>query len=944
MLCYAAWVVLAWLALSFPAQAASFDCKKTQTKVEKMICADAGLSKLDDELTKVYGQVLKKISEETLLKKQQQGWLTARNRCQDISCLHEQYQSRIAVLNEANIFKVAEGRASHITGVSVGTSTNRPKLITEEFFAPRAAQNDYDARQGGRAGSVWYKILLGMGISNPAPPTMGGWRTQECRYDNALSVLEQIRTELGESSAYQKLWAANQDKVFSACDTRSTNDTPPTEPTGKSLPKRAQSDFLYQMATWHFYRNRYDKALEIYQRVENMTHAPLRADAAYMTLRALTSLNRPLEAYNKVDTILADSSLQAVYAIARNYRFIIMDKSRYLLEVTPELAKKHLRWLLSLVRVTPESAANLEQSMADYFDAMTQLDSYFPLYDKTSQSVDWWLTDTTPDSSRAQIETSISSADALADRLQSHWSYPNSPRMQAVKALARYDELVDWMQARWAYNVFDTDWLWALHQSQNPYWKQNQNIVAHAWKRWKRGDGAEWLLIAAKRVHPRDPLSEEILQAALPYLSHAWKTGTPEYKAWLFDLWESLIRIYLGREDFANAFFIISERADFADIFVRYEYLPTVHGQSLEKALRWLVYTGKITEARKCLAIIVKQYPNSFKHWRTLLATNWEEAMTSAGQERWYSDATANSPLLWQNMLNELPASVLYELATSPQVGEMQQPFLARSALTRAILLGYDNDLLDKYAVLAAKLNPSIREALLASMARHDKDEYINFLLRMPRFRPVPYVEYAPTVPTYDRQEKDLRAIDTFNHNDNNWWCRFDQQYLEGRVFKAARILPVGNYFFRSEESTSAFENEQGNNSPEDQINSEFSPYLEYQKELLAQHPYKTLIDTKEISEIEKIPSAPQYLSEAVIAREKMIDRESEQTEEVRNQHAANLHHAVRTTRYGCQRNGSHAAYSKDAFDFLHNQYGGTIWAKATPYWFDCSHFRSRCN
>lgn len=96
------------LTLSFAAQAASFDCVKAGTKVEKLVCGDAEISKLDEEIAKVYGEVLKKSPDEALLKKQQRGWLKARNQCKDISCLSDHYRGRLAVLNEANVFKNEE--------------------------------------------------------------------------------------------------------------------------------------------------------------------------------------------------------------------------------------------------------------------------------------------------------------------------------------------------------------------------------------------------------------------------------------------------------------------------------------------------------------------------------------------------------------------------------------------------------------------------------------------------------------------------------------------------------------------------------------------------------------------------------------------------------------------------------------------------------------------
>ena len=46
---------------------------------------------------------------------------------------------------------------------------------------------------------------------------------------------------------------------------------------------------------------------------------------------------------------------------------------------------------------------------------------------------------------------------------------------------------------------------------------------------------------------------------------------------------------------------------------------------------------------------------------------------------------------------------------------------------------------------------------------------------------------------------------------------------------------------------------------------------------------------------------------------------------------AADLKLAIRLTRYGCERNGSHAAYSRAAYERLHAFYADTVAAKATP-------------
>ena len=52
-------VILFWGLFSFQATAASFDCKKASTWLEKTICANPELSKLDEQMAKAYSDALK---------------------------------------------------------------------------------------------------------------------------------------------------------------------------------------------------------------------------------------------------------------------------------------------------------------------------------------------------------------------------------------------------------------------------------------------------------------------------------------------------------------------------------------------------------------------------------------------------------------------------------------------------------------------------------------------------------------------------------------------------------------------------------------------------------------------------------------------------------------------------------------------------------------------
>jgi uncharacterized protein len=78
--------------------AASFDCKLAQGKVETTICADSGLSKLDEQLDAAYKQMRKMSSDERAEKTMQLAWLKERGRCADLACIRRAYASRIAEL------------------------------------------------------------------------------------------------------------------------------------------------------------------------------------------------------------------------------------------------------------------------------------------------------------------------------------------------------------------------------------------------------------------------------------------------------------------------------------------------------------------------------------------------------------------------------------------------------------------------------------------------------------------------------------------------------------------------------------------------------------------------------------------------------------------------------------------------------------------------------
>jgi len=77
------------LALCAPAHAASFDCTKAGTAIEKMICGDDALSKLDEDLNAAYKTALQDTQHAEATRQAQKQWLKTRNACQDNACVYQ---------------------------------------------------------------------------------------------------------------------------------------------------------------------------------------------------------------------------------------------------------------------------------------------------------------------------------------------------------------------------------------------------------------------------------------------------------------------------------------------------------------------------------------------------------------------------------------------------------------------------------------------------------------------------------------------------------------------------------------------------------------------------------------------------------------------------------------------------------------------------------------
>jgi uncharacterized protein len=88
------------LGLSSNSYPASFDCAKASIQIEKTICSEKQLSKLDDLLSQVYKKAALSAANKSALKMEQRSWLkNIRNICQTAGCLENAYKERITALS-----------------------------------------------------------------------------------------------------------------------------------------------------------------------------------------------------------------------------------------------------------------------------------------------------------------------------------------------------------------------------------------------------------------------------------------------------------------------------------------------------------------------------------------------------------------------------------------------------------------------------------------------------------------------------------------------------------------------------------------------------------------------------------------------------------------------------------------------------------------------------
>lgn len=133
--------------------AASFDCRKARSEVERIICGNAELSTLDESLKEAYLQALKRTDIKRKTKVSQRQWLkNERNVCRNVECIKNAYEKRIQELGLLSSYGIIIFRPKQNTPTPMVPATSPKPEVTEHLMKidqpqtkePRPATNSID--------------------------------------------------------------------------------------------------------------------------------------------------------------------------------------------------------------------------------------------------------------------------------------------------------------------------------------------------------------------------------------------------------------------------------------------------------------------------------------------------------------------------------------------------------------------------------------------------------------------------------------------------------------------------------------------------------------------------------------------------------------------------------------------------------------------------------
>jgi hypothetical protein len=702
-----------------------------------------------------------------------------------------------------------------------------------------------------------------------------------CRPEAPLQQFKDRLARLGANHPYVAQWLLAERAVLSVCQLKSKKITvapvlpPPLETMDPAIALLQTQDRAYQHAAMLFYRGDRAGALAEFTAIAADQASLNRPLAAYMVLaiRAGSSAETDSDLRPGGNSVVQrpEDSLKAIQAV-------VADPS---LQSIHAMAAGLIGWIAANGTDASAYAAQLDEAISALMmptDCIDHCPECLKRYEAALSDIGF-----------LQHNIFYSRADS------SDWvltgKLPQEYRTSAaLAALAKTEPMAAWI-------AFPTnpyrDHAWALAAKM----PQSEAVRAYLDRKSERGNSADcpWL-------HENPATDAAILLGLVDNEIARLKTGTDveQHAAALsFDYYNLIRRLLMDADDRRDHFKIaLRHLQDFP-------YKDTMlYGRTVDDSLQYLMTVGRLADARRLRDALKLDRPEGWLPYTSSAGA----LMVLAEDEDHLLRVLATAPSYPREYLNHLPTAELWRLAERDELSRGQRALFARAAWSRDYAMG--RVIGREHDKLLRTLAREITDTWRTPPGRDVKPDDISIVrdvLKSPGLNTV-IEDFSRMPDDKDSQATStLTSLDHYNHNDNNWWCAFDIPRHDAALDEA-----LAQNFRLYDDRPEAHEHVR----------------IMLARALGDSYLFQS-VNPAELAKLSKVECAPQVLSERVVTW-------------VRNSGGAHpdgqaeaLADAVLLTRWGCNRDGSHAAYSWEAFQLLHSRFPDSPEAKRTPYWFN---------
>jgi hypothetical protein len=326
---------------------------------------------------------------------------------------------------------------------------------------------------------------------------------------------------------------------------------------------------------------------------------------------------------------------------------------------------------------------------------------------------------------------------------------------------------------------------------------------------------------------------------------------------------------------------------------------------AVRNSLQYLAVKGYVARARRLRDVLELPGGSGYEAGRVLLGLA-EDMPQLARQLRHGS---------LPGLVNGISIAAMWQLAGRTELEPRQRALLARTAWTRSYVLGRPISL--EQDRLMRELSPEFVwnwRSRPGDVARPGNVRVLQDLLASPGFNiEIGYFSRL-SQESLQTPRPTLAGLDTYHYSDANWWCAFWLDRYDGEKEVGLRQM-FGDGMEELIEA-GVFDRIPKRSALAPAIRESFLMQLQSPQELEA---------------LSRIDCAPKTLANRAVqwVRKTPMGAETEEQAEA-------LANAVRATRYGCSRQGSHSEYSRAAHDLLKARFPNSAAAQRTKYWFDC--------